>query len=82
MTIVGYVKDLPKKVTFAINFGRDGNIIFNTHNQAPSEIGVCDDFYNPQNKIYFTNLLTKAVLNWNIRALIQQKIELLLLVGL
>jgi len=75
-TTIGYVKDLPKKVTFTINFGRDGNIKFNTYNQAPSEIGLCNDFYNPDSKIYFTNLLSKAELNWNIRAVIQQKVDL------
>jgi len=75
-TIIGYVKDLPKKVTFKINFRRDGNIIFNTHNQAPSEIGLCDDFNNPENKIYFTNLPSKAELTWSIRALAQQKLDI------
>lgn len=74
-TIIGFVKDLPKKVTFTINFKRDGNIAFNTYNQAPSEIGVSDDFINPENKIYFTNLPSKAELTWNIRALIQQKLD-------
>ncbi|MDH7506976.1 MAG: PKD domain-containing protein, partial [Candidatus Thermoplasmatota archaeon] len=74
-TIISYVKDLQKKVTFTINFGRNGNIKFNTHNQAPTEIGVCNDFYNPDYKIYFTNLPSKAELNWNIR-IIKQKINL------
>jgi len=75
-TTIGYVKDVPKKVTFEINLGRDGSIKFNTHNQAPSEIGLCNDFYNPDSKIYFTNLKTKAELNWNIRAIIQQKVDI------
>lgn len=75
-TTIGYVKDVPKKVTFDINFGRDGSIKFNTYNQAPSEIGLCNDFYNPDSKIYFTNLKTKAELAWNIRAIIQQKVDI------
>ena len=75
-TTIGYVKDVPKKVTFQINLGRDGSIKFNTHNQAPTEIGLCNDFYNPDSKIYFTNLKTKAELAWNIRAIIQQKVDI------
>jgi hypothetical protein len=76
MTIIGYVKDLPKKVTLTISYGRDGDVKFDTHNQIPTEIGLCDDFYNPESKIYFTNLPSKAGLNWNIRALKEQKVNI------
>jgi len=76
MTIVGYVKDLPKKVTLTISYGRDGNVKFNTYNHITTEIGLCDDFYNPESKVYFTNLPSKAELNWKIRALKEQKVDI------
>ena len=64
-TTYAYVYDLPGKVSFVIDLGREGKIEFNTHGEKPSEIGLCDDIDNPVNKIYFSNLFTNAKIEWN-----------------
>jgi len=63
-TTYAYVYDLPGKVSFVIDLGREGKIEFNTHGEKPSEIGLCDNIDNPVNRIYFTNLATVGGLEW------------------
>jgi len=70
--ITGYVKDLPEKVTFTIDTRKDGYIEFDTHDSPPTEIGLCDDFKNPLNFIYFKDLPSKAKINWK-RDILKQK---------
>jgi hypothetical protein len=76
MELIGYVKDLPEKVTFTIDTRKDGFIEFDTHGIPPSEIGLCDDFTNPLNYVYFENLPTKARINWKRDILKQKKVNI------
>ena len=70
--IIGYVKDLPEMVTFTIDNGKDGFIEFDTHGSPPSEIGLCDDFYNPKSFVFFKDLPSKAIIDWE-RDILKQK---------
>jgi len=60
-----YVKEVPELVTLSSKSGRNGFIEFDAHGKAVDEIGVCDDFENPINKAYFSNMFTKAKIEWN-----------------
>ncbi len=60
-----YVKEVPELVTLSSKSGREGFIEFDAHGEAVDEIGVCDDFENPINKAYFSNMFTKAKIEWN-----------------
>jgi len=64
-TTYAYVKDLPDHVTLSSKSGREGFIEFDAHGEAVDEIGVCDDFDNPINKAYFSNMFTSAKIEWN-----------------
>jgi len=70
--LFGYVKDFPEKVTFTIDYGKNGYIEFDTHDNPPTEIGLCDDFINPINFVYFKDLPSKARIGWE-RDIIKQK---------
>jgi hypothetical protein len=70
--ITGYVKDLPEKVTFTIDQGREGFVEFDTHGYPPSEIGLCDDFISPTNFLYFKDLPSQAKIEWK-RDIIKDK---------
>lgn len=72
-TVNGYVKDLPKKVTFTMDFGRKGHIEFDTYGEPPSEIGICDTLEDPRNYVYFTDLPSKARLEWERNLLFGKK---------
>jgi len=63
-TTYAYVNDLPGKVSFTIDLGREGKIEFNTHGEKPSEIGLCDNIDEPVNRIYFSNLASIGRLEW------------------
>jgi len=71
----GYVFDLPGHVSFVLDFGRDGCVEFDTHGEKASEIGVCDKFVNPSFKIFFTDLPTKAGVEWH-RRLLRGEVEI------
>ncbi len=71
--IYGYVKGVPEKVTFNMDFGKNGLIEFDTYNNPTPEIGICDNFDNPKNYLYFANLPSKARLVWNRDLLISKK---------
>ncbi len=61
-----YAKDVPSHITFTADISReDGLIEFDTHGEAAEEIGIVDDFENPQSSVYFTNLFSKAGINWH-----------------
>jgi hypothetical protein len=61
-----YAKDVPSHITFTADISREyGLIEFDTHGEAAEEIGMVDDFENPQNSVYFTNLFSKAGINWH-----------------
>jgi len=60
-----YVKEVPELVTLSSKSGQNGFIEFDAHGEAVDEIGVCDDFENPINKAYFSNMFTKAKIEWN-----------------
>ncbi|UCF49648.1 MAG: hypothetical protein JSU91_07835, partial [Thermoplasmatales archaeon] len=62
--IIGFVKDLPEKVTFTFDQGKDGFVEFDTHGSPPTEIGLCDDFIKPKNFVYFKDLPSKAWIDW------------------
>ena len=62
--IIGYVKDLPEKVTFTVDHGKEGFVDFDTHGSPPTEIGLCDDFTDPKNFVYFKDLPSKARIDW------------------
>lgn len=74
--IFGYVKDLPEKVSFIIDPGKEGFAEFDTHGQPPSEIGLCNDFVNPVNYIYFKDMPSKAGLEWKRNFLKQRKVSI------
>ncbi|MEF8879547.1 MAG: hypothetical protein V5A64_04060 [Candidatus Thermoplasmatota archaeon] len=59
-----YALDTPSYVSFLFKLRRDGKIEFNTDGESADEIGVCDDLEKPDNKIYFTNLCSKAGISW------------------
>ncbi|RLF51055.1 MAG: hypothetical protein DRN24_05585, partial [Thermoplasmata archaeon] len=61
----GYVKSLPELVTFTMDLGKNGLIEFDTHGSPPSEIGICDNLYNPVNRFYFKDLPSKAYIRWD-----------------
>ncbi len=61
----GYVKSLPELVTFTMDLGKNGLIEFDTHGSSPSEIGICDNLYNPVNRFYFKDLPSKAYIRWD-----------------
>jgi len=70
--IIGYAKDVPEKVTFTIDTRKDGFIEFDTHGFPPSEIGLCNDFDNPKSFVYFKDLPSKAIIDWE-RDILKEK---------
>ena len=69
--IYGYAKDIPEKLTFTMDFGREGYIEFDTHNEPPAEIGIRDGTY--VNRLFFTNLPSKARIEWERNILFEKK---------
>ncbi len=61
--INGYVLKMPQKVTFDVDFGKSGHIEFNTHGESVKDIGITDS--SGTNKVYFSDLPSKARLEWN-----------------
>ncbi len=64
-TTYAYVLDMPDKISISSKIGRQGFIEFNTHDNEIQEIGLCDSLDFPKNKVYFSNLFTKAKIEWN-----------------
>lgn len=75
-TIYGYVVDMPQKIDFSADFGREGFLEFNTSSSA-SEIGICNNITDPfgvnTSRIYFTDAPTLARLEWNRSLLFEGK---------
>jgi len=75
--IIGYVNDMPKKINFSADFGREGFLEFNTYGEHPSEIGICNNLTDPTgvntSRVYFTNVPTLARLDWNRKLLDEKK---------
>ena len=75
-TLYGYAYDMPKKITFTIDTGKEGYIEYNTYGERATEVGLCDDLYNPVNRVFFSRLPDYAVLEWDRRLLLDQKVFL------
>ena len=74
--INGYVKDLPEKVTFTVDQGKEGYIEFDVHGNPPTEIGICDDITNPRNFVYFKDLPTQARIDWERNILKEKQVDI------
>jgi hypothetical protein len=59
-----YALDLPSYVGFSLRLGQQGKAEFST-DSAIAEIGLCDNIDNPKNKVYFSDMFTTAILEWN-----------------
>ena len=59
-----YVKNIPKHVMLSSKLGRKGFIKFDTFNEPAGEIGLCDDFDNPKNRLFFKNMFESASMEW------------------
>jgi len=75
--IYGYAYNLPNtEITFRYDFGEEGYIEFDSSGSSPSEIGICDDLYDPINRVYFSNLPSYARLEWTRDLLTSKKIDI------
>jgi len=65
-SIVAYAKNLPNKVTYTSSISGTGKglVEFNAYGASVDELGVCDDFGNPVNRVYFSNMFEYAKLEW------------------
>jgi hypothetical protein len=76
-TIYGYAYNIPNtEITFRYDFGAEGYIEFDSDGSSPSEIGICDDLYNPINRVYFSNLPSYARLEWTRDLLSSKKMNI------
>ncbi len=76
-----YAKKIPKEVSFTLKRGKSGLLSFDSNGESVEEIGICDDLYEPKNKIYVSGLPHTVKLEWNRYLFFRGKINASLIAG-
>ena len=64
-----YVKYIPRHGNLSWYPGFSGWIELNSYDQSVKEIGLCDNLFDPQQRLYFADLPTEGNISWNIHIL-------------